>query len=169
MGTQYQPNQLRGHAEDCDGIEEYDNKLPTWWVGLFIFTIIWGVVVMFQWHGPEPRTLASVYDADVAAALAAAGPQIDVSEIEIVMSDEAIAAGATVFGTTCASCHQADATGGIGPNLTDAEWIHGSSPNEIRDVIAHGVLEKGMPAWLPVIGPDGLATVTAFVASLSAP
>lgn len=167
MGTQYQPNQLRGHSDEHDGIEEYDNKLPTWWVGLFLFTIVWGVFVAFDWHVATPKTLAMAYDDEVEAALAAAGPQIDVSEIEIVMSDEAIAAGATVFSTTCASCHQEDGTGGIGPDLTDAEWIHGNSPTDIRDTIAHGVLDKGMPAWLPVIGPDGLANVTAFVASLS--
>jgi cytochrome c oxidase cbb3-type subunit 3 len=37
-------NQVLGHAEESDGIEEYDNPLPTWWLGLFYFTIAWGVV-----------------------------------------------------------------------------------------------------------------------------
>lgn len=167
MGTQYQPDQLRGHADECDGIEEYDNKLPTWWVGLFVFTVIWGIVVAVDWHITTPTSLAANYDHALAAHIEAAGPQIDVSEIEIIINEQTLAAGAEVFGTSCANCHAADASGLIGPSLVDSEWIHGSSPEEIRDTIAHGVLEKGMPAWLPVIGPENLATVTAFVANLA--
>ena len=29
---------------DYDGIQELDNDLPTWWVGLFYFTIVWSVI-----------------------------------------------------------------------------------------------------------------------------
>ncbi|MFA7626207.1 MAG: cbb3-type cytochrome c oxidase N-terminal domain-containing protein, partial [Candidatus Kapaibacterium sp.] len=35
---------------EYDGILEYDNPLPRWWMGLFIFTIIWSVVYMFYYH-----------------------------------------------------------------------------------------------------------------------
>ncbi len=163
--SEYIPDQVRGHADEADGIEEYDNKLPGWWVGLFYFTIIWGVIVFIDWHVATPTSLAANYDAEIAAA-----PQpVDLSTIAIVVNDETVAAGAAIWTTNCVACHEADASGGIGPSLIDDEWIHGSAPEDLRGVIANGVLDKGMPAWLPVIGPDGLANVVAYVTTLSGP
>ena len=34
-------NEVLGHADESDGIEEYDNPLPDWWLGLMWFTVIW--------------------------------------------------------------------------------------------------------------------------------
>src|SRR5512134_1780916 len=34
---------LLGHADEADGIDEYDNPLPDWWLGMFYLTIIWGI------------------------------------------------------------------------------------------------------------------------------
>lgn len=162
MAEPYVPDQLRGHADECDGIEEYDNRLPAWWVGLFYLTVIWGIWVMVDWHVLTPTSLSERYDAAVAAA-----PQpIDLNDIEIVMSDEAIAAGAEIFATSCSPCHADDGSGGIGPSFLDDEWIHGNSVEAVRETIANGVLEKGMPPWLPVLGPEKLAQVTAFILSL---
>ncbi len=35
---------------DFDGIQEMDNNLPRWWLGLFCFTIVWSVVYMLWFH-----------------------------------------------------------------------------------------------------------------------
>ena len=35
---------------DYDGIREQDNELPRWWIYLFYFTIIWGVVYLLYFH-----------------------------------------------------------------------------------------------------------------------
>lgn len=35
---------------DYDGIKELDNNLPRWWLGLFYFTIIWGVLYLIYFH-----------------------------------------------------------------------------------------------------------------------
>ncbi len=33
-----------------DGIQELDNKLPPWWLNLFYFTIVWGVLYLLYYH-----------------------------------------------------------------------------------------------------------------------
>ena len=35
---------------EADGIREFDNKLPRWWVWLFYFTIIFAAVYMAYYH-----------------------------------------------------------------------------------------------------------------------
>jgi len=57
-----------------------------------------------------------------------------------------ITAGAAAFKKYCAFCHNADAKGNgplapkdsNPPDLTDAEWVHGSSDGEIFSVIVNG-------------------------------
>lgn len=38
---------------DYDGIKEYDNPLPPWWVNLFYITVVWGVLYLFYYHVAE--------------------------------------------------------------------------------------------------------------------
>src|SRR5512146_1400532 len=55
-------------AHDYDGIEEYDNPLPGWWVWIFWATIIFSVGYWLYYQiGPGPSIIAQ-YDADVRAA-----------------------------------------------------------------------------------------------------
>jgi len=63
-------------------------------------------------------------------------------------------------------CHKADGGGSIGPNLTDAYWIHGGTIADRLNVVSNGVLDKGMPAWSTVLGPDEVAAVVAYVTTL---
>jgi len=35
---------------DYDGIKELDNDLPRWWLYLFWFTIVWGILYMLYFH-----------------------------------------------------------------------------------------------------------------------
>ena len=43
-------DRILGHADECDGIEEYDNALPTWWLGFFIVCVIFAAVYVFYMH-----------------------------------------------------------------------------------------------------------------------
>lgn len=74
--------------------------------------------------------------------------------------------GGAIYATHCASCHGAQAEGGIGPNLKDAEWIHGGGFAEILKTVVDGVPEKGMLTWGPVLGPEKCAQVAAYVHGL---
>lgn len=155
-----------GHSDEADGIEEYDNPLPAWWLGLLYFTMAWAVVYGVHYHFVGDRSQAGEFDAEMAAA-EARWPKPDLSTpVAAVSSAEAIAAGAEIFKTTCTPCHGADAHGGAGPNLTDETWIHGGTLGEITSTINNGVVEKGMLSWGPILGPEKVAQVAAYVHSL---
>ncbi|MEK7370666.1 MAG: cbb3-type cytochrome c oxidase N-terminal domain-containing protein, partial [candidate division NC10 bacterium] len=50
---------------EYDGIEEYDNPLPGWWVWVFWATIVFsGVYVAFYHVGPGPSVIGQ-YEEDV--------------------------------------------------------------------------------------------------------
>lgn len=69
----------------------------------------------------------------------------------VAATPESIEAGKKTYDTACASCHGADAKGGLvisviedrggkqPPDLTDAAWDHGSTDGEIFTVVKKGV------------------------------
>jgi cbb3-type cytochrome c oxidase subunit III len=75
----------------------------------------------------------------------------------------------------CYACHGSKAEGLVGPNLTDAEWIHGKgSYDEIVAQIKHGVpkAESKSGIEMPPMGgaalsDDDVKAVAAYVYSLS--
>lgn len=156
-------NRVLGHADEADGIEEYDNPLPDWWLGLFFFTIVWAIGYGVDYHFLSQKSQASLYLAEMEEA-EKRWPVSDTPS-EVAMTPEAIEAGGQVYTQTCASCHGPELGGGIGPNLTDAEWIHGGEPAQVVATITEGVSAKGMPAWGPILGPAKVQQVAAFVLS----
>ena len=142
---------------DADGIQEYDNALPRWWLYGFYFTIIMSVVYIFYYHvydGPDwnflwynEKSQVLEYEAQMAEleemkANAPKGPAVEM----IVMTDaENLAAGKAIFSENiCYTCHREDMGGQVGPNLTDEYWVHGCSLEEIVASITTGFPEKGM-------------------------
>ena len=85
-------------------------------------------------------------------------------------SSAEVAAGKQKFMTSgCIGCHGVNAEGNpiLGaPNLRDADWLHGSSREDIRDTINNGRVNQ-MPAHLELIGEDRVKMVAAYVLSLS--
>jgi cytochrome c oxidase cbb3-type subunit 3 len=65
-------------------------------------------------------------------------------------------------------CHGADMRGGIGPSLLDDEWLHGGSEREVLRTITDGVISKGMISWGPILGPEGVREVAAYVITKNA-
>jgi cytochrome c oxidase cbb3-type subunit 3 len=80
-----------------------------------------------------------------------------------------VAQGKAVFGKTCAPCHGADGRGGVGPNLTDGDWLHGGTPSDIYKSVDEGIAAKGMPAWGPQLGEVVVEYAVAFVLSMGGP
>ena len=156
-----------------DGIQEYDNPMPRWWVITFWATIVFSILYVLNVPGiGNGDGRIAQYNADMAKARAlraqmepVGGPGADVLAA-LATDSAALSDGRQTFTTYCAACHRADGGGQIGPNLTDDSWIHGGGLVEIRATINDGVLAKGMPEWGKVLKPDQVNAVTAYVKSL---
>lgn len=161
---------IREHS--FDGIQEYDKRLPNWW----LFTLYGAVAfALVYWiYNEYPRTLSpdgARVDAEMARIAAreaeGAGAQELTDDQLWAKSKESgvVSAGKATFESTCASCHNADLTGKIGPNLTVNVWLHGGLPHEVVQTISNGVPAKGMPTWGPLLGKAKIVEVAAFVMS----
>ncbi|MBT8462034.1 MAG: c-type cytochrome [Gemmatimonadetes bacterium] len=155
-------NQVLGHADESDGIEEYDNPLPDWWLGLLWLTVIWAVGYAVHYHFIGNRS----QEGRLAREMQAAETQWPVeaaAAVSFAITPEAVAAGEVVYTQNCLMCHGAALEGGIGSALNDAEWIHGGDSESVIRIITEGVPEKGMLTWGPILGPEKINQVAAYV------
>lgn len=155
-------NQIMGHADEADGIEEYDNPLPDWWLGLFWFTIVWAVGYTVHYHFIADRSQVQELAAEMAAA-DARFPEQAQAEFSFTYSDESAQAGKQVYDQNCFPCHGQEMEGGIGPSFVDQEWIHGGQAADIVRIIREGVPDKGMVSWQGILNPEQINNVASYV------
>lgn len=157
-----------------DGIQEYDNDLPRWWVYLFALTIVWAIfyVIFVNLSGTptdherlalEMNDLEKKRQAQAAQAQATAGPE---ALLALASNMERVNKGKVSFAQRCAACHGQKAEGIVGPNLTDEFWLHGGKIDQIRKTISEGVPEKGMIAWKNLTSQDDMDDLTVFIWSI---
>jgi cytochrome c oxidase cbb3-type subunit 3 len=153
-----------------DGIQEYDKRLPNWWLATFYGAIVFWVGFWFYYErahlGPTNAERVEQQLAQIEARKLASAPSLDDASLW-KMSRNAlfVDAGRATFNSTCASCHTEKLTGAIGPNLVDRLWIHGGRPTEVYATITNGVPLKGMPSWGPVLGAKKISEVAAYILS----
>jgi len=111
--------------------------------------------------------------------LAAVAPDLSGQEFPEGVTRALIEEGRSIFlgPGLCAACHGSEATGVVGPNLTDDEWLHGSGTyQEIVRRVMSGVAadeaKNTMGAIMPPRGGSGITdeqvrAVAAYVWSLS--
>jgi cytochrome c oxidase cbb3-type subunit 3 len=165
-------NRLLDHS--YDGIQEYDNPMPRWWVITFWATIIFSVLYLLNVPGiGNGKGRIADYDAAMARAAEqeallakSEGSPTNESMTAMLADPRVLGDGKQLFATYCVACHRADAGGQIGPNLTDDAWIHGGTLEAIRATIDAGVLAKGMPEWGKVLQPGQVTAVAIYVKSL---
>lgn len=166
-----------GHVWDAD-LRESNNPLPRWWVGLFIITIIFGLIYLWMYpglgayagslgwstrnqHETEARALSDQ--------IAPIYQQFQAKPVASLVGDpQAHAIGERLFLNNCAQCHGSDGRGAKGfPNLTDADWLYSGAPEQIVQTIAkgrHGIMP---PMAQAVGGAAEVEQVAQYVLSLS--
>lgn len=164
--------QLLGHV--YDGIQEYDNPLPAWWLWAFLASIAFAPLYVVYYHFGRGDSVQAEYDADLAAwseaeaARAMESGVVDEETLRALTNDAVtLAAGEALFRTNCVACHGDQGEGKIGPNLTDGYWLHGGTLVDIHRTIDQGVPEKGMLAWGKTLAPEDVRRLAAYVGSRS--
>ncbi len=158
-----------------DGIQELDNPLPRWWLATFYITIFFSIFYVNYYFFGDGPTLTEEFDKakqenylKVFASQSKEAPTDEKELAKLLGDTEQVAQGKSVFEKNCASCHGAAGQGVIGPNLTDNHWINGKGKLlDILKAVSEGVLEKGMPAWKPVLKPEELKQVVVYVKSIN--
>lgn len=72
--------------------------------------------------------------------------------------------GARLFQRCCTACHNMQAQGKIGPNLTDAYWLNGNRIEDLANTIRFG--HNAMPAWEQSLSPEEISQLIAYIRSL---
>ena len=170
---------LREHT--YDGIQEYDQRLPNWWLytlyGAIVFWIFYWFVYMIAGIMPSDGEQVDAAMSRISAVKLASS--IDVSNDSMLweMSRNPVFtdAGKQTYNSLCAACHLPSMRGksenpaAVGPDLTDTGWVHGGTPREVFATAAKGVIAKGMPAWEPMLGQKKTAEVVAYILSRHQP
>lgn len=177
-----------------DGIEEWDNPMPRWWLWTFYATIVWGIAYTIAYPawpmissatsgvlGYSTRAEVAAEIAAVEAANAEINTRLAEADLTAVRSDAelsgyATSAGAAVFRTWCAQCHGSGAAGAKGyPNLQDDDWLWGGDVESIYLTVAHGIRNEvdddarfsQMPAFGELLDPEQIPQVVNYVQTLS--
>ena len=168
--------ELIEHTWDED-LQDFNNPLPRWWLGLFYGTLLFAVAYLALWPGLGNFagvlgwTQVGEYEEEVKAAEAKFQPvyagfmQQDIATVAADPNARAI--GKHLYLTYCSQCHGSDAAGARGfPNLTDADWLYGGDPDTIKATLTDGRAGV-MPALGDALGADGTRQVANYVLSLS--
>jgi len=194
MSKKTDANQVPTTGHSWDGIEEYDNPMPRWWLIVFYLCIIWGLgytIFYPAWPMVNRATsgvlgwssrgeVAQEIDAQLTAN-AAITEKLATVELAAIPADPelnqfAVNSGAAVFRTWCSQCHGSGAAGAVGfPNLLDDSWLWGGSLEEIHYTITNGIRNEvsadahysEMPAFGDILEESEIVQVVNYVMSLS--
>lgn len=142
-----------------EGYQEH--SYPLYVKLLFVGLIVWGVIFMGYF-------LLSGYDSEaefdrsakVAAPSAVAADATPASEAALAPD-----AGETLYAGRCRSCHGAEGKGGVGPDLTRADYSFGRDPESVYRSIAEG-RPGGMPAFQSTLTAAEIRAIADYILAL---
>ncbi len=177
------PGTVDTTGHEWDGIQEYNNPLPRWWLYIFYACIVFSFVYIIFYPALPGITGYSTgvlkYSAreevrrDIAAVQQQRAQKL-VGLENIALSDlpnnpalmsAAVEGGRAAFKLHCVQCHGAGAAGGNGyPNLNDDDWLWGGDMEAIHTTLLHGIRHPGDEATrisqMPAFGRDEILTPT---------
>lgn len=181
---------LREH--EFDGIQEYDQKLPNWWLFTFYGAIVFSIAYWFLYYNlgeiKPSRTLIkeqmTAIQVEKTKELEKTLATLDDSTlVHTWAADPAlVAAGEATYMTNCSACHATDLSatmeaGGTkiplpGLPLTDHEWKFGGKPMDLFKLVNEGSPADSsghngakMQAWGQTLSPKQIAEVVAYIVS----
>ncbi len=176
---------LREH--EYDGIQEFDQKLPNWWLFTFYGAVVWfvGYWVLYyytdNYRTDQERIVAKVTEVKerreeaLAATLSSLSDQVLIEEW--ATDPNIVASGEATYSQICIACHGAELDAKMsgvplpGRPLNDGEWTYGKAPMAIFKMINEGT-PPGEPGYngVPMVakgggslGPKDVAELTAFI------
>ena len=158
---------------EYDGIQEFDNPTPGWWTAVFLISCLFSVFYIIFFHmGQQGWTMYDSYESDVAnnlklqfaeiGELSADGPTL----LRLLKDSKLLTIGKAAYKANCVSCHGADASGLVGPNLTDDYWKNVHKIQDIVQIVNNGAANGAMPGWKTRLHSNEIVLVSAYVASL---
>jgi cytochrome c oxidase cbb3-type subunit III len=167
-----------GHVWDGD-LQELNNPLPRWWMGLFVITVVFAALYLFLYPGLGTAkgslgwSSQGQWQAEQDKARTEMAPlyaKFGGMPVEALAADaQAMGIGERLFVNNCAGCRGSDARGSKGfPNLTDKDWMGGSGDLDyITQTIAKGRQGMMPPMGAAVGTPEDVKNVANYVLSLS--
>ena len=166
-----------GHVWDGD-LREMNNPLPRWWAWLFVLTIVFAFVYLALYPGLGTYagklgwSSTGQHQAEVDKGNAEVAPlyaKFSAMKPEDMSKDaQAMAIGERLYMNNCAQCHASDARGNKGfPNLTDGDWLHGGTPEKIKETLVKGRIGNMPPMAAAVGSSEDVKNVAQYVLSLS--
>lgn len=157
-------NHHQAPRHEADGIvEDRATRPPAYFSLLYYGLILWGVAfsayyLLSGWSSSaEYAENKAAHEAQVAAAAPAPAPAADPAALA--------AAGKELFASNCASCHGAEGKGGIGPDLTAANYKFGNNHDAVLSSIRDG-RPGGMPGYGNQLSSAQIEALAAFCLSL---
>lgn len=170
-------NDTTGHIWD-ENLQELNNPLPRWWLGLFYISIVFALAYLFFYPGlgNYKGSLGWTQESQLVENITAAETKIaetqkfwnDYSNEDLVSNRSVLETGKRIFANNCAMCHGSGGQGATGyPNLTDSDWQWGHGFDQLVDIITNGRTAVGMMAWKDALGGDqGVKDVSSYVRKL---
>ncbi|WP_043004506.1 cytochrome-c oxidase, cbb3-type subunit III [Comamonas testosteroni] len=166
-----------GHVWDED-LRELNNPMPKWWMGLFVITVVFSLAYLVAYpglgsfKGELDWTQYGAYDKEMEKARVDLEPMyakfVSMPTEEMARDPQAMAIGERLFMNNCAQCHGSDARGSKSfPNLSDGDWLHGGTPDKIKETITNGRIGVMPPMAAAVGSAEDVRNVAHYVLSLS--
>lgn len=162
-----------GHVWD-ETLEEYNNPLPSWWLWLFVITIVFALIYLYWYPGlgsykgalkwTQTSQFEEAREEMIERQKQAFEKFADLEIAELAKNPAAMQTAERLFSNNCASCHGSAAQGAKGfPNLTDNDWLYGNTPEQIE----HSIV-KGRAGVMPKLGLNEVqvAQVSNYVLTL---